>query len=443
MAEWDHLSPHERAQYFAQDSASEDYGQHEPIAKSPQVCLSSSTAVPETPKYITEAYEKARKRINEGTSIIEVEESRAETPRPSKRWKSEDVPSSPQQAAEENLEKPIDQSPLPGTLQQPMSISSRSSSITDSQPEELPEQDVNVGEDDANVDLQVEALMDQEAAQKAYDGSESIASSSDFDMGDLEPIPPPPKAPSPLNPSDELPSNTPTPRPQRHKTPNFDTQAILSSPIPSTFQLSALPRPGVFSQDENNENDVFEGENKENEDDEDDTTLQNPIYHYRPTSPDREQDQDPQSDDSSMLEFRDYSMNNIEEEAAHDPDQSSQASISSTNSKFDPYPLLEPSEIQAFFAEQRLQNHTNDEIRIALRHTHVRPDLAVEVLEAWGRGEKLPTARGIWSEEDDRDLEATDARELQRLERKHGYEGWGGIDERRRFLDQLRQRRGA
>ncbi|RMZ68735.1 transcription factor [Pyrenophora seminiperda CCB06] len=77
----------------------------------------------------------------------------------------------------------------------------------------------------------------------------------------------------------------------------------------------------------------------------------------------------------------------------------------------------------------------------ALVRTRLRPDLAIKVIDAWTLGQSLPIERGIWSKQDDEDVESGDGVALARLERKHTLDGWGGITERLVFLEECRSRR--
>jgi hypothetical protein len=52
----------------------------------------------------------------------------------------------------------------------------------------------------------------------------------------------------------------------------------------------------------------------------------------------------------------------------------------------------------------------------------------------------LPYQRGIWSIQDDEAVESGDGVALAKLERKHTLDGWGGITERLRFLEEYRNR---
>ena len=223
-----------------------------------------------------------------------------------------------------------------------------------------------------------------------------------------------------------LPSDSPTPRAPRLKTSAFDTQAILSSPS-QAFPIAPLPRPPPLSETQS-ENDSS-----------------------RESSPGAQQES-VASTTHSLHEFR-QSLNEASREGAEAsiaitqafeplplPSRSSSVVPSETDSvgSGDPDPPLNPSEMEDFFKEQHEQGFTDEEITEALRHTRCRPGLAMQVLDAWKDGEKLPTARGIWGTEDDEDVEGGDGAALARLERLHTCDGWGGITERLRFLQTWR-----
>ncbi|KAF1953804.1 hypothetical protein CC80DRAFT_494384 [Byssothecium circinans] len=416
MAEWNALSSDKKARYYALERS----GQHETTKKSPQVCISSSTAIPETPKYITEAYNKALKRLNEGTPT-KVEESRQETPRPAKKQRSESATPPPPNLPEQ-ISQSIENTSGVGTHQRPLEISSAESSSS----YEQEEQDENMV-DAAQVDRQVREMMAQQAAREPESPFEAI--DSDVDVQRLEAVASA-KGLAPIG-SDDYPSDTPTPRAPRHKSSAFDTQAILSSPIPDSVPLSALPRPPPLSLD------IEDGEDDLNEENEEAYRPQSPFI--RPLSPGHE----PPSDTStthSMQEFR-QSLNEEQEEPPKHLQLPSSAAPSSPSSTLiatfgDPDPPLTGSEIDDFYEEQYAQGYDDAWITAALKTTRCRPELTAEVLEAWSEGKVLPIARGIWSKEDDEDVQSGFAGALARLERKHTMDGWGGITERMRFLEQ-------
>lgn len=206
------------------------------------------------------------------------------------------------------------------------------------------------------------------------------------------------------------PRDSPTPRATRHKAPAFDTQAILSSPS-QIASLNALPPPSDMS---------FDGSQ--------DTTESLEEFSQFVTV-----------DIDASLTALDPLFLPLDSPAPPSPAPSSPSSTDSG----DPDPPLAPDEIDEFFEEQRALGFANEWIASALKHTRWRPELAAEVLEAWEKGEALPDKRGVWSEEDDDDVEGGDGAALARLERKHTVDGWGGITERMNFLTKYRDAKGV
>jgi hypothetical protein len=101
---------------------------------------------------------------------------------------------------------------------------------------------------------------------------------------------------------------------------------------------------------------------------------------------------------------------------------------------------LQLDEVDDFFSFQYDEDYTDEFITAALKHTCFRPVLAEGVLAAWAAGRSLPDKRGVWSREDDEDVESGDAKAMARLEGKHSFDGWGGITERLKFLEVYRSR---
>lgn len=396
MSEWDALSAEQRAPYFAREAAERSGAEDETAIKSPQVWLSSSTAVHETPKYITEAYEKALKRIREGDNEFGVESA---TPRQKKRIKSESISPPPEVVV--------------AIQPQTIEISSEESSTTNSQ---LP-QDEDM-EDATQTRNEIQESVEREESDKRHSPAELPG--SDLDINGLG-CAATPKGIEPLGSSD-FPSNTPTPRAPRHKAPAFDTQSILSSPSQGA-SLSALPQPIPVTQDLGKPRD------------------RSPAL----SAPSSDEPESEASTTHSLKEFR-HSLNEsnhprsaiaaLPRPTDSSPPPSSPASMDSG----DPDPPLEPEEFDIFFEEQHKQGFTDEFVAASLRHTRFRPDLAEEVLAAWKDGKPLPNKRGVWSKEDDEDVESGDGVALARLERKHTCDGWGGVTERLRFLEQCRSR---
>jgi len=224
------------------------------------------------------------------------------------------------------------------------------------------------------------------------------ADADDSDMEGLEPIAPPRVQLDPLN-SDKYRLDTSTPRAPRHASRAFETQAIISSPMEDA-PLSALPLPDHFTQLDSL--DILPGDDRI-------------LY----SSPGGEM-QSNASTTQSLQEFR----RSLDEAPLSSPPDDTE----------DPDPPLEASEVDVFFEEQCADGFNNQFIASALKHTRWRPWLAIEVLEAWRAQKPLPNRRGIWSKEDDEDLENGTAPTLARLVRKHTLDGWGGVTERQKFL---------
>lgn len=73
-----------------------------------------------------------------------------------------------------------------------------------------------------------------------------------------------------------------------------------------------------------------------------------------------------------------------------------------------------------------------EDVALALKCTSMEADLAEEILPYLAKHKSIPSdLRGVWTEEDDKDLDASDARNITRLEKKHGKEGF---DARWEFL---------
>lgn len=85
------------------------------------------------------------------------------------------------------------------------------------------------------------------------------------------------------------------------------------------------------------------------------------------------------------------------------------------------------ADLDAWIDARIAAGHAPANVELALRSTSMDAQLAAVVLEEHlQKGQGLPKEmRGVWTEEDDADLEATDARRLGRVERKHGGEAVG------------------
>ncbi|KAF9697883.1 hypothetical protein EKO04_004405 [Ascochyta lentis] len=270
-----------------------------------------------------------------------------------------------------------------GTQEQPFKMSSATSSRQTSVEPHLLEEVVDEADDAESL---VSENEDEGENEDEDEDLQSIASSTDFVH--IAPLPRPLQVP-------ETEDDFPTPRASKFAT--FDTQAILSSP--SQFaRINTLPRPPLDS---------------------------SPPHH-------------PESDASTTQSIEEFRQSLIEEDAPPtqtpaSPTPSTASSTSSTTSEDPDEPLL-ADEIDPFFTSQHAAGFSDEFITKALKRTRFRPNLAIAVLEAWRHGRPLPSQRGIWSVEDDEQVERGDGLTLERLERKHSLDGWGGITERLNWL---------
>ncbi|KAF2799162.1 hypothetical protein K505DRAFT_371164 [Melanomma pulvis-pyrius CBS 109.77] len=410
----------EKASYHVMEAADKKHFEIEaPAILSSEV--PSSTVRQGTSHYMTEAYEKAFKRTRGMDEEVEDEEDQYS--RQSKRPRYENLPPS----HEEDLEQ-VDDSEngihLIGSQQRPLEISSRESSSALSSQDEIVEE---VPEDQDIEDIIQKELQTQQFTE----------GDSDTLMGTSEPEEVQTRQPKNFEPpsSSNYPSNTPTPPGKPHQImPAFDTQAILSSPIQS-LSFQRLPRPPGMTQLSET---LVESQS------------QSRSSSIQPLSPFRAPESIASPTDS-LEEFR-RSLNGAEPPedssipAAFAPishpsrSPSPVLSNASTENSGDPDPPLAPSEFEDFFEELHLEGFNDVFITAALKHTRCRPDLATVVLHAWKVGEPLPNQRGIWSKEDDEDVESGDGLALAKLVDKHTLDGWGGVTERLRFLEQYRIR---
>lgn len=371
---------------------------------------SESTAQQESPKYLRDAYESARKRIR--GEVDGAAESK-ETSRPAKIARN--VSRSPTPVQPDDLLDAV------GTQEQPLEISSVTSSHSQESTPEAEEEDEAESEvSEAEIELNV-PIPKPDIPVEDDEDLESNASSTD--MVHTTPLPRPTRIPEDEDDEEEeeeddneldveddseasLPSTNPTPRATKYNA--FDTQAILS-PSQNRPNISALPRPPLDS---------------------------SPPYH-------------PESDASatqSLQEFSSYLQDDdaVDHQApppppparpaSPTPSTTSTSTASTTASDMDPDPPLAHDEIDAFFAQRNDAGFGNDAILLALRRTGGRPVLAEEVLEAWGEGRPLPLKRGVWSKEEDGVLERGDGRALEELAERHTLDGWGGVTERMNYL---------
>ena len=101
-----------------------------------------------------------------------------------------------------------------------------------------------------------------------------------------------------------------------------------------------------------------------------------------------------------------------------------------------PEELMDEEEMIAIleqWLDSRIESGINTEILgLALKSSSNDPNLADVVLESLDRHNEVPTdIRGIWTEEDDKCLEAVDARKINAMIEKHGQDG---LDKRYDFL---------
>lgn len=81
----------------------------------------------------------------------------------------------------------------------------------------------------------------------------------------------------------------------------------------------------------------------------------------------------------------------------------------------------ENSDISSWVQAQVAKGADISTVLDALRHTSMEPVLAKKLLKILTAGESVPeNMRGVWTEEDDRCLESQDARDVERMTKKHG-----------------------
>ncbi|KAF2472627.1 uncharacterized protein BDR25DRAFT_333388 [Lindgomyces ingoldianus] len=298
-----------------------------------------------------------------------------------------------------------------GTQIKPLEISSGEGSSSSQDMENQPQpKDYNT-EDIIQAELRTQDITEED--EELYDPDRPTPTTECDDVQ----MPPDTQALRPVF-SDQLPSNTPTPRAPRHKPAAFNTQAILSSPTQG-LSFTALPKPQPESRSPS-------------------PSIQaSPLTRHVNSI----------SASHSLREFR-HSINSTSEPHSHafapvpcPREPSTAPSEASSAGSGDPDPPLDAVEIDEFFSEQHGEGFTDAEIAAALKHTRCRPLLAMEVLDAWKDDKPLPDRRGVWSKEDDENVEGGDGVALAELERKHTCDGWGGITERLRFLEQARRKR--
>ncbi|KAF2009491.1 hypothetical protein BU24DRAFT_428383 [Aaosphaeria arxii CBS 175.79] len=408
---WQRLSFDVQATYVALAVADLRRVEMEKSEKRNQVSevATSSTLAPLTPT--PKASDKISKRVRE------VEEEAASPSRPSKIHRSK---RSPPKKATKTSPRGIERQPLE------VSSETNSSALADDEDED--------DEDEELPQLHHQAIK-----------LENVDTGAESDQP--TPLARQVRYPT-LRRSSDLPNDTPTgtPRAARSRASAFDTQAILSSP-PNEFSLKPIPKP-IDSQD------IFSSPSQG-------PSLMalprpardvTPSIKEEPTSaPGSPLAIDIGSEDSnthSMQEFRRslngaqspgypslnlYTPVNLSRSPAGSPSPSEFFSQESG----DPDPPLDPEEMDEFFAEQHSEGFSDQDITRALKHTRCRPELAVQVLDAWKDGLPLPDVRGVWSALDDEQVVSSNPSVLAALAKKHTLDGWGGVTERNRFLAQL------
>jgi hypothetical protein len=381
--------------------------------------LSSSTARNESPDFYKAQLETFMKRVRDDDDTEEQEEAAAEAAaeaaelsRPVKRLKNASAT-----PTRDNTEQ---QPKLVGTHDQPLEISSAVSSLATSQSETALDYTRDEGGPEMVGDLleplDDDAIMVQHDEQEADEGVQSSIESDDFlDSEQLSPPPPGYEAVS----DNDLPADSPTPRASRQKASNFDTQAILSSPIQEL--RDGFPQPDGYAHDVGDQQ-KRRSSSPAQQFPSDASTTQS-LEDFRRSL-----------NEEDLAQLTNSQLPPVHHRTSPSPSPAPSSSTSSTNSG-DPDPPLAADELNSFFDEQLEQGFSDDFIVGALRRTRLRPELTVKVLDAWREGQPLPFERGIWSVEDDAAVESGDGLELAKLERKHTCDGWGGITERMLFLE--------
>ena len=352
----------------------------------------SSTAQQATPQYLRDGYESALKRIRGQTDDVAEPAEQARPPKIQKR-----ISLSP------TLVEPEEPVQVIGTQEQPLEVLSAISSQQAIDDED--EAESHASEDDLPgiAPLPRPSIIDLGDEDDDDDDDESVASSTDITH--FAPLPKPPRIPEDEDDEDELPSNTPTPR--ATKVANFDTQAILS-PSQHPTRISKLPLPRLDS---------------------------SPPHH--PES-DASTTQSLQEFSSYLKETEQYDQTQTQQPLTRlprpaSPTPSATSEVSSSGSG-DPDEPLAADEMEDFFTAQHAEGFSDEYITKALKRTRFRPLLAEKVLDAWKHGKHLPNERGVWTIEEDEEVESGDGAALARLQRKHTLDGWGGITERLNFL---------
>jgi len=208
-------------------------------------------------------------------------------------------------------------------------------------------------------------------------------------------------------------SPTPTLRARRHQAPtSLDTQAILSVET-QPLDLS-LPEPeGGFTQSRS-------------------------LSAAPPSSP-------PLPAESNSTSYSIWEIRSLERErqqrsaAPLPPATYSPEETEEDEEEADPDPPLDGPSISAFLTRMVSKGYIEDNVISALRMTSTRGHLASLIIPTLSSGARLKDQRGVWTEQDDHDLEGGDGRGIKRVEEKHGWSGWGGCEERLEFLRMVRE----
>lgn len=211
-------------------------------------------------------------------------------------------------------------------------------------------------------------------------------------------------------------SPTPTPRARRHQAPtSLDTQAILSVET-QPLDLS-LPEPeGGFTQSRS-------------------------LSAAPPSSPPLPAESN--STSYSIREIRSLERERQQRSAAPLPPATySLEETEEDEEEADPDPPLDGPSISAFLTRMVSKGYIEDNVISALRMTSTRGHLASLIIPTLSSGARLKDQRGVWTKQDDHDLEGGDGRGIKRVEEKHGWGGWGGCEERLEFLRMVRELEG-
>ena len=115
------------------------------------------------------------------------------------------------------------------------------------------------------------------------------------------------------------------------------------------------------------------------------------------------------------------SSQNFEDTAAEDPESETEENEADITARLDEW--IDSHVAAGIEAE---------DVALALKSTSMEADLAEQILPYLAKHKAIPRdVRGVWTEEDDEDLDASDGRRIGRLQEKHGQEGF---DARWEFL---------